>query len=82
MTTRKELQEWLNRFPEDTLIEVGIQKEPHGYDSYGQVVFEPLILKDSDYGDGWEFHDYSKNKFVNPDEYYYGKSILTLGESN
>ena len=23
MTTRKDLQEWLNRFPEDTIIEFG-----------------------------------------------------------
>jgi hypothetical protein len=26
MTTRKDLQEWLNRFPEDTIIEFGIQQ--------------------------------------------------------
>lgn len=81
MTTRKELQEWLNRFPEDTLIEVAIQKEPHGCDSHGQVIFEPLILEDSDNGHGWDFTDYSKNGFVKPDRYYYGKGILYIGES-
>ena len=81
MTTRKELQEWLDRFPEDTIIEVGIQKEPHGYDSYGQVIFEPMVLKDSDVGDGWEYTDFSKNRFVKPSKYYYNKGILRIGES-
>lgn len=80
MTTRKELQEWLNRFPEDTLIEVAIQKEPHGYDNFGQVIFEPMVLTDSDEGNGWEFTDFSKNEFVKPDKYYYGKCILIFGE--
>ena len=53
MTTRKDLQEWLNRFPEDTIIEFGIQQEAGGYQSYGSVEFETPILEDSDIGDGW-----------------------------
>lgn len=27
MTTRKDLQEWLNRFPEDTIIELELQQK-------------------------------------------------------
>jgi len=70
MTTRKEFQEWLNRFPEDTIIRVGVQSSPSAYQSYGNVVFVVPNLEDSDYGDCWEYSDYN------------GERNLKLGEAN
>jgi len=81
MATRKELQEWLNRFPEETIIEVGIQQEAGHYQSYGCVSFDKMILEDNDIGNGWEFTDFRNNKFVKPDADHYKKCILTLGEA-
>ena len=81
MTTRKDLQNWLDRFPEDTIIEFGIQQEASAYQSYGNVEFETPSLKDNDDGDGWEFLDFKNNKFVKEGEEYFGKCYLQLGES-
>ena len=81
MTTRKDLQEWLNRFPEDTIIEFGIQQEPNRYDNYGCVDFDTPILEDSDIGDGWEFIDFRGNKFVKPDAKHFNKYYLRIGEA-
>jgi hypothetical protein len=80
MTTRKDLQEWLNRFPEDTIIEFGIQQEAGHYQSYGCVNFETPKLEDNDMGEGWEFTDFRNNKFVKPDSKVFNKCILTIGE--
>ena len=80
MTTRKELQEWLNRFPEDTIIEFAIQQEASAYQSYGSVEFETPRLDDSDIGDGWEFIDFKNNQFVLPESAHFGKCYLRIGE--
>ena len=80
MTTRKDLQEWLNRFPEDTIIEFGIQQEARDYQSYGSLEFDTPKLEDNDIGDGWEFSDFRNNKFVKPDEKHFGKCYLRIGE--
>lgn len=80
MTTRKDLQEWLNRFPENTIIEFGIQQEARAYESYGSVEFETPTLDDSDIGDGWEFIDFRNNQFVKPDSDRFGKCYLRIGE--
>lgn len=37
MTTNKELQEWLKRFPDDALIEV-VEVKTKGYESFGEEV--------------------------------------------
>jgi hypothetical protein len=81
VTTRKDLQEWLNRFPEDTIIEFGIQQEAVAYQSYGSVEFETPKLEDSDIGDGWEFIDFRNNKFVKPGSKHFGKCYLRIGEA-
>jgi len=81
MTTRKELQDWLNRFPEDTIIEFAMCKESgNGYMSYNVVTFDSPTLTDNDYGDGWDFRDFRNNKHVKPDQPFFGKCYLTLGE--
>jgi hypothetical protein len=80
MTTKKEFIEWLNRFPDETIIEVGIQGTSGNYESYGWLNFVSPILTDSDVGDGWEFSDFKNNKFVKETDEYYNKSFLRLGE--
>lgn len=70
MSTVKELKEWLDRFPDDTIIEVGFQQAGRNYESYGCVDFEDLNIEDSDSGNGWEF-------FNNRD----GINRLRFGES-
>jgi hypothetical protein len=81
MTTRKGLQEWLNKFPEDTIIEFGIQQQAALYQSYGDIVFDTPKLDDNDLGDGWAFMDFRTNKFVKPDAEHFGKCYLRIGES-
>ena len=78
MATVKELKEWLNRFPDDTIVEVGIQEFPSGYESWGPLTFHEIKLEDSDYGEGWEFTDYSKE--THKDSKRYGQKILSFGE--
>lgn len=82
MTTRKDLQEWLNRFPEDTIIEFGIQQAAGSYQSYGEVEFETPKLEDSDIGYGWEFIDFRNNESVKPDDDFFGKCYLKIGEKS
>ena len=82
MATIKEFKEWLNRFPEDTIIEVGIQGRAGNYEPYGAVHFESPKLEDNDCGNGWEFIDLRTNQFVKEDAPYFGKCYLKLGESS
>ena len=81
-TTIKELKEWLNRFPADTIIEVGIQQRAGNYEDYGAVNFESPKLTDEDIGDGWEFTDFRNNQFVKEDAPYFGKCFLKFGEAS
>lgn len=91
MPTIKEFQKWLSQFPEDTEVEFAFQEPSSGYESYGPVGFKSPELKFApesnelqyaDFGDGVEYNDWSKNKFVKPDAPYFGKRYLFLGESN
>ena len=82
MATIKEFKEWLNRFPEDTIIEVGIQGRAGNYEAYGAVNFETLKLEDNDYGYGWEFLDFRTNQFIKEDSTHFGKCYLRLGETS
>lgn len=80
MTTIKKFKEWLNRFPEDTIVEIGIQRPPAFYQSYGPVEFESPELEDNDFGHGWEFTDFRNNQFVKETDSPFGKCYLKLGE--
>ncbi len=77
MATVKELKEWLNRFPEETIVEVGIKRDCGDYDTYD---FKTPILDDGDKGIGWEFTDFKNNKWVNEDSPHFGKCYLQFGE--
>ena len=81
MTTLKDLKEWLNRFPDDTIIEFGIQQRAGNYEAYGAVKFENPKLTNNDIGEGWEFMDFRNNQFVKEDATYFGKCYLRLGEA-
>ncbi len=78
MTTVKELKEWLNRFPGETVVKFGFQQKAPMWESYGSVEFKSPELTDSDYGDGWNFIDFRKSK----DSSHFGKSYLELGEKD
>lgn len=82
MTTKKELIEWLNRFPDETIIEVGIQQRAGNYESYGCLNFTSPKLEDSDSGEGWEFMDFRDSKFTKQTDDNFGKCYLRIGEPN
>ena len=82
MTTIKEFKEWLNRFPDDTIVEVGIQQMAGVDEAYGDVHFESPKLEDNDCGTGWEFIDFRNNKFVKESSPYFGKCYLSIGEAS
>jgi len=78
MATIKEFKKWLDRFPDDTIVEFGIQQRGTGYESYGPVEFQTANLNDRNYGDGWDFLDFRKIKTSD----HFGKSYLQIGEAN
>lgn len=76
---RKEFQEWLDQFPEDTEIEVQVQQEASAYQSYGacrEVPFQGVQFEQYDYT------DFTNNQFVKSDAPYYGKRVLVLGQGD
>lgn len=80
MTTVKELKEWLNRFPDDTIVQVLKQEQPTFYQEYGDVHFIDLDPNnDSDFGEGWSYTDFTGNKFIKPNDIFYKKRHLALG---
>ena len=82
MVTVKELKKWLDRFPDDTIVEVGMQEAHSGWESYGEVTFKSPELKDSDSGEGWHFVDFRSNTCTKPHQPHYGKCYLQLGEKD
>lgn len=81
MTTIKELKKWLDNFPEETIVEFGIQQPASMYQSYGDVKFLQPKLERTDCDDGWEFLDFRNNQYVEPDAPHFGKCFLRFGES-
>ena len=82
MTTVKEFQEWLNQFPPETEVQVTYQQPSSMYESYGPVIYSPIDLPDkTGLGNGYEYVDYSNNKYVRPPDVRSGRKILYLGES-
>jgi hypothetical protein len=73
---RVEMQQWLEQFPEDTVIEVGVQEKPEPYQSYGAVKFgEFNAIKYEHY----ELLDFTGNQFISKGSPYFGKRFLQLG---
>jgi hypothetical protein len=89
---RKEFQEWLNQFPEDTEIECIITEERSGHwetvtDVYeelfdGIVKFDHLEHFGSMSGDMFAYQDWSTHKNVKPEDSFYNKKYLTIGKKN
>ena len=71
------MQQWLEQFPEDTVIEVGVQERPEPYQSFGAVIFVEFV---GDYGQH-ELIDFRNNSSVKEGHQYYGKVYLQLGSS-
>lgn len=74
---RKQFQEWLNQFPEDTEIDVIIQEESRGYESYGEAVVQKFEGKEEQF----DFVDFTGNQFVKKEEPHFNKRYLTVGSS-
>ena len=82
--TRQELQEWLEQFPADTLVEFAVQERVYGYESYGPAKWvspelDAPFLDSPNYHTHWEYTDFTHNRFVKPHEEHYNKRYLTLG---
>lgn len=82
MATIKDLKEWLNRFPDETIVEFGVQGKSGNYESYGPLNFITPTLDSIDSGDGWEFMDFRTNPFVKEKDEAFGKCYLRIGEPN
>jgi hypothetical protein len=80
MATIKEFKKWLEQFPEDTIVEVAIQESPSGWESCGPVRFQEFEIPTEMWGDGFDFLDFRNSKFSKPDDPYFGKCFLELGE--
>jgi len=79
MTTVKDLKQWLNNFPDETIVEFAVQQDPSGYESYGHIDFVNPKLE-GEYEEGWEFVDFRGNPFVKEDADHFGKCYLKIGE--
>lgn len=75
-TTVKELKTYLETLPEETEVEVLVEKSGH-YQTYTQ--FEPLEI--GPYSDTLEFVDLTGNPYVKPEATYFGKKFLKFGSS-
>ena len=75
---RKQFQKWLEQFPEDTEIQVGIQQEAPTYQPYGYVHFQEF--EGSHFDDYW-YTDYTDNPHYREGSYYFKKKVLRLGDS-
>lgn len=74
MTTVKELAKWLERFPEDTIVQVAKCKH------YKGIEFADINLEGTDFGEGWEFFDFNNYQWIKKDHPLYGKKYLYLGD--
>jgi hypothetical protein len=87
MTTNKQLQEWLKRFPDDALIEVVTSEESKGHwESYIEASHEDLILPDIQVENLTWSQDFDNVVFdFNYDHEQPGKTIvktITLGKAH
>lgn len=64
MATVKELKEWLNRFPDETIVKFGFQERSGNYESYGPMVFRTPTLQDCNDDDLWEFGSFGGQSFL------------------
>jgi len=79
--TLKQFKEWLNRFPDDTIVQVTVQQQAGPWEAYGPIEFKsPELEPVHDAGLGWEFIDLTENKFVKPTSPHHNKRYLTIGE--
>jgi hypothetical protein len=73
---RKEMQQWLEQFPEDAEIHVGIQQSAPSYCPYGEVVYEKFK---GERFDDYDYMDFNGNTWIEVDSLYYNRRILELG---
>ena len=80
MATIKEFKEWLNRFPDDTIVLLAFQQKSYSWAHFGPIDFITPTLKDLDYGEGWSYTDFTDNPFVKETDSHFQKKFLELGE--
>lgn len=72
----RDFQKWLDRFPDDTIVEVVVGDE--------EVTFAPEATESdplASISEGWDFHDFTKPpSLARESSPYRGKRILVLGE--
>jgi len=68
----KDFKEWLNQFPDDTIVEVSV--EQGGYERYSS--FEAFDPDDHSF-----YCDYIGNHIVKPESSLYNKRFLQLGSN-
>lgn len=71
----KEFKEWLNQFPDDTIVEV-IETIDMNYNGTAVTTTEFMGEEYTDY----ELTDYTDNQFVKPNSPWYGKRFIKLGK--
>lgn len=69
----KDFKEWLNQFPDDTIVEVSV--EYMGLNSY----YSEFQTFDQNNTDHYSFIDLVGNPYVEPDDPNYNKRFLQLG---
>lgn len=73
---RVQFQLWLDQFPEDTEIYVGIQQPAPDYCPYGVVLMTKF--SGEEYED-YEYSDFKVNPYTKESDWFYNKRILDLG---
>lgn len=83
---RKEFQEWLNQFDEETIIEIVYHTDGHGYyDQGGNATTTEFTPNSGFYDNSWcqnghfEYSDFTNNQYVKEGHPYYGKKLLLIG---
>lgn len=76
--TVREMIEWLKTQDQDAEVEVLMKESGCGWDSGDYVT---TVTFDASNRDLWDYTDFRGNPHVKPDEPYYGKRYLKLGDS-
>lgn len=78
---RKQLQAWLDQFPEDTEIRVQMQDLPGCYMPWGECHEVEFEGSSTELGqEQFEYTDFNGNQFVQEDHPCFGKRVLVLGQ--
>lgn len=72
----KEFKTWLDKFPDEAIVEVYVQEKAPEYQSYGEAVAREFT---GDEYEDYEYIDFTGNRYVKAGHPCFGKKILMLG---